>query len=75
MQTSEAIKEYMDSNGIKQTFIAKKIGTSPQVLGQLVNGKRKIEVKEFFTICEAMGADPKELAIKAGIYEQKETTI
>lgn len=67
----EQIKEYMKDNGIKQVFVAEKAGICPQILGQILNGNRKIEVKEFFKICEATGADPTNFAITAGIYKQK----
>lgn len=66
------IKEYMRSNGIKQSYVAEKIGMSPQVLGQILNGNRKIEAKEFFDICEAIGVDAAEFARTAGIYKRQQ---
>lgn len=65
-----ALKDYMKENGIKQVFVSEKTGMSPQVLGQLLNGQRKIEVSEFFKICEAIGLDPLECARKEGIYKK-----
>ena len=68
------LKECMKEKGIKQGFVAEKIGVSPQIMGQLLNGQRKIEVTEFYAICSAMEADPTELAIGAGIYKVQQAT-
>lgn len=65
-------KEYMQNNGIKQSYVAEKIGMSPQVLGQILNEKRKIEATEFFNMCEAMGVDAAEFAKAAGIYKRQQ---
>ena len=67
------IKEYMKDKGIKQSFVAEKINLSPQILGAMLNGQRKIEVAEFYAICSAMEADPTEIAVGAGIYRQQAT--
>ncbi len=63
------LKECMKEKGIKQSFVAERIGVSPQVLGQLLNEQRKIEVSEYFKICNAIEMDPLECAEKAGIYK------
>lgn len=65
---AEILKEYIKEKGIKQSFIAEKIEMSPQVLGQLLNGQRKIEVSEYFKICNVIEMDPIECAERAGIY-------
>ena len=65
-------KEYMKSNGIKQSYVAEKMGMPPQGVGQILNEKRKIEASEFFSMCEAMGVDAAEFAQTAGIYKAKE---
>lgn len=69
------IKEYMKDNGIKQSYVADKMGTSPQILGTILNEKRKLEAAEFFKLCDAIGADAVDMAAAAGIYRtQKEAT-
>lgn len=65
-------KQYMKENGIKQSYVAEKMGMPPQVLGQILNENRKIEVTEYCELCMALGIDISELAIKAGIYKAKE---
>lgn len=36
------IKAEIDSRGLKNTFVAKEMGTSPSYLGQIINGKRRL---------------------------------
>ncbi len=68
-------KQYMKENGIKQSYVAEKMGMPPQVLGQILNENRKIEVTEYCELCMALGIDISELAIKAGIYKAKEQEV
>lgn len=68
------LKAYMKEKGIKQSFVAEKINLSPQILSAMLNGQRKIEVKEYYAICSAMEANPTEIAIGAGIYNVHQTT-
>ncbi len=67
------IKEYMKENGIKQSYVADRIGTSPQILGTILNEKRKLEATEFFKLCDVIGADAANMATTAGLYTQKAT--
>lgn len=48
------VKEYLDKNGIKYSFLSERIGIPMNVLSPLLNGKRKMSVEEYFTICEAL---------------------
>ena len=68
------LKAYMKEKGIKQSFIAEKINLSPQILGAMLNGQRKIEVSEYFRICEAIDVDPIECAVKEGIFKVQQAT-
>lgn len=49
------VKEYLDENGIKYSYLSEKIGMPMNMLSPLLNGKRKMSVEEYFTICEALG--------------------
>lgn len=71
----EVIKDYMKQNGIKQMYVSEKTGIRPQILGQMLLGKRKIEATELFSICEALGVNPVTFAEQAGIYKKEKTTI
>lgn len=48
------IKKYMTEKGIKQTFLAEKMGVSSQVINAILNENRKIEAYEYFEICKAL---------------------
>ena len=48
------IKAYMDTKGIKQTFLAEKTGMGLAVVNAILNGNRKIEANEYFEICKAL---------------------
>ncbi|MDD4371868.1 MAG: helix-turn-helix transcriptional regulator [Anaerostipes sp.] len=50
MQGSD-IKEYLDKNGIKQSFLSKETGIPTNSLNQMLNNGRKIEVDEYMKIC------------------------
>lgn len=54
MNVAKNIKNYLDSNGILQTFISDKTGIPNSTLSNMLNGKRKIMVEEYFAICEAL---------------------
>jgi transcriptional regulator with XRE-family HTH domain len=64
-------KQYMKENGIKQSYVAEKMGLSPQVLGQILNENRKIEVQEYCDMCMALGVDISKFATEAGIYKRE----
>lgn len=48
------IKNYLEENGIKQTFISDKTGIPLTTLNQILNGNRKILAEEYFSICEVL---------------------
>lgn len=50
----DAIKQYLYENGIKQSYLAKKIGMSAPTLSALLNGKRSFEIEEYVSICNAL---------------------
>lgn len=49
------IKRYLEANGIKQTFVAKRTGISEPILSMMLNDNRKIEANEYMKICDAIG--------------------
>lgn len=62
------IKAYMDSRGIKQSFLAEKTGMGLPVVNAILNGNRKIETTEYFEICKA-------LDVPLDYFFQKEQTL
>ena len=51
---AENIKLYLENSGIKQTFLSEKTGIPAPILNATLNGKRKLQVEEYFVICDAL---------------------
>lgn len=49
------IKQYLDENGIKQTYLAEKTGIGIQKLNLSLNGNRRIPYEEYELICGSLG--------------------
>ena len=54
----ERISEYLQEQGIKQRFVAEKIGVADAVVSQMLNGNRKISADEYELICIALEKEP-----------------
>lgn len=50
-----AIREYLISHGIKQTFISKQCEWTKQKTSAIMTGKKKITVEEYGYLCDAIG--------------------
>ncbi len=48
------IKLYLENNGIKQSFLSEKTGIPITTLNATLNGNRKIQIEEYFSICDAL---------------------
>ena len=55
---TDAIKGHIAETGRSQAFISKKTGISPAQLNLTLNGKRKLTVQEYETICAALNVPP-----------------
>ena len=51
----EKIKAYLDSHGIKQTFLAEQTGIAYSTISDICIRGRKVEVTEYYRICKALG--------------------
>lgn len=48
------IKRYLDDNGIKQTYLAQKLGLFDSTVSDMLSGKRNITAVEYYKICKAI---------------------
>lgn len=55
MAIQDAIRSYMNANGIKQSYVASKSGINPTSLCLILNGKRRLLVEEYMEICSSLG--------------------
>ena len=52
------ISLYIEENGIKQSYIAEKLGISPDLFSKTLLGQRRMPATEFFEICFILNVDP-----------------
>ena len=55
------LKEAIEKSGLKQKFIAEKVGISETALSSMLNGNQKIDVDTFFAIAVILRMTPDEI--------------
>jgi len=55
MDVGVKIKDYLESHGISQAFLSAKSGIPPAKLNLALNGKRRMPLPEYQSICWALG--------------------
>lgn len=55
MTIQNAILQYIETNGIKQIFLAEKCKWSKQRVHCMLHGKQNMTVGEYSVICDALG--------------------
>jgi len=55
------IKEVLEEKGIKQVWLADKIGKSTNMVNRYVGNKIQPSIKDLFLIAEILNVDPKDL--------------
>ena len=48
------VKEYLDQRGVKYSYLSRLTGIPMNLLSLTLNGKRRMSVEEYFTICKAL---------------------
>jgi transcriptional regulator with XRE-family HTH domain len=48
------IKEYLTENGIKQGFVAEKVGLTPSQMSDICNRNKSIDCVTYYKICKAL---------------------
>lgn len=66
------IKEYLDENGIKYSYLSERAGMPMNILSPTLNGKRKMRVEEYFMICEILGLPAETFAPDKKVSKQSE---
>jgi transcriptional regulator with XRE-family HTH domain len=56
------IKQYLDDNGLKYSYIADKAEIPITIFSAMLNEKRKISAEEYFCICKAMNVSATKFA-------------
>lgn len=58
---SEKLREAINARGLKQKYIAEKIGISETALSAMLNGNQKIDIETFFAIATVLQMTPDEI--------------
>lgn len=58
---NENVRDAIEDSGLKQKFVAEKIGISEQALSAMLNGRQKIGAEDFFAFCKVLNKTPEEL--------------
>lgn len=59
--TAAKLRAAVEASGLKQKFIAEKIGISETALSQMLNGFQKIDIDTFFAIAVLLRMTPNEI--------------
>ena len=69
------IKEYLDENGIKYSYLSERAGMPMNILSPTLNGKRKMSAEEYFMICEILGLPAETFAPDKKVSKQSEQEV
>ena len=58
MEVQEKVKQYIQNNGIKQSFLVEKTGLSKDIVSAIINKKRKMSADEYELFCKALNKTP-----------------
>ena len=58
------IKEYLDENGIKYSYLSERTGMPMNILSPTLNGKRKMSAEEYFMICKTVADGNRRIEIE-----------
>lgn len=64
----ERIKQYLTDNGIKQTFVAEKVGITQPQMSEICNKGRSIDCLLYYRICKALNV-PLETFLEGEVEE------
>ena len=55
------VKKYIDEHGIKQKYIAEKLGTYPMAISNILNGKGSLTADKLVDLAILLESDPNSL--------------
>ncbi len=54
------IRQYIENNGIKKKYVSEAAGIPLSAFSQMCQGRQKITVQQYFTICDVLNVTPQE---------------
>lgn len=61
MKAATNVKKIIESRGLKQSYIAEKVGLNPKTFNALLNGRKTFDVSFVVPICRALDITPNQL--------------
>ena len=58
METGLKIKKYLKDNGIKQTYIASRLGYGIKTFNSIINGHARVTTDFLVALCKELKVDP-----------------
>ena len=58
MKVQSRVSEYISENGIRNSFVAEKVGMSPVIVSRILSLKREMTADEFELFCKALKKQP-----------------
>lgn len=58
MLVYQKVKQYLESHGIRQSFVAEKCNISLSTFNAMLNGKRRMYAEDLRQICYALNVSP-----------------
>lgn len=63
------IKEYLDQNGTKYSFVAEKANIPAPVMSVILSGSRDVKILEYYRICKVLNV-PMEKFVEEDLAEE-----
>ncbi|MEK4328961.1 helix-turn-helix transcriptional regulator [Paenibacillus sp. FSL R7-0312] len=58
MEINQRIREFIKTNGLKFTYVAKESNIDMKKFSRMMTGKQKIDTDEYETICSSLRVNP-----------------
>ncbi len=65
MNVNEKLRQFVEKEGIKQSYICEKTGMTADCVSRIMNSTRKITAEEFLEICTVLKLDPRDFFKKS----------
>ena len=75
METHDKIKQHLRDKGIKRMYLHEKTGLSCAALTLLLNGKKRLLLKDYLAICHALDVSPMFYLICEKIFRKLLTNV
>lgn len=58
MKINRLMDEIVKEKGLKQTYLAERVGMTPDAVSKILRGERKLTAEEFLVFCDVLDVNP-----------------